>query len=91
MEAIPRMNWSAKDGARSSLHYGDEGVSIHPSHQGVCRRYGKEDKWVTHGEPCTVQKKKGKSCYKGETEMDDEAVQGVGELNSTLTIEKQKQ
>lgn len=37
------------------------------------------------------KKKKGKSCYKGETEMDDEAVQGVGELNSTLTIEKQKQ
>ena len=32
------MNWSAKDGARSSPHYGGEGVSIHPSHQGVCRR-----------------------------------------------------
>ena len=23
------MNWSAKDGARSSPHYGGEGVSIH--------------------------------------------------------------
>ena len=33
MEAIPSMNRSAKDGARSSLHYGGEGVPIHPSYQ----------------------------------------------------------
>ena len=26
------MNWSAKDGARSSPQYGGEGVSIHPSY-----------------------------------------------------------
>lgn len=44
------MNWSAKDEARSSLHYGDEGVLIHSSHQGVCRRYGMEDKRVTRGD-----------------------------------------
>ena len=50
MEAIPRMNWSAKDEARSNPHYGDEGVSIHSSYQGVCRRYGKEDNYVTHGD-----------------------------------------
>ena len=43
------MNWSAKDGARSSLHYGGEGVSIHPSHQGVCRRHGTEEPHVTPG------------------------------------------
>ena len=43
------MNWSAKDEARSNPHYGDEGVSIHSSYQGVCRRYGKEDNYVTHG------------------------------------------
>jgi hypothetical protein len=35
---IPRMNRSAKGGARSSLHFRDEGVLIHPSHQGVCGR-----------------------------------------------------
>jgi hypothetical protein len=29
MGTIPKMNRSAKDGARSSLHYGDEGVLIH--------------------------------------------------------------
>lgn len=35
MEAIPLMNRSAKDGAISSLHYGGEGVPIHPSHHWV--------------------------------------------------------
>jgi hypothetical protein len=49
MEATPRMNRSAKDGARSSLHYGGEGDLTHPSHQGVCGRHGTEDRQVTHG------------------------------------------
>ena len=37
------MNWSAKDGARSSPHYGGEGVSIHPSHLRCVQtaRYGR--------------------------------------------------
>ena len=43
------MNRSAKDGARSSLHYGDEGALIHPSNQGVCERHGVEDQYVTPG------------------------------------------
>ena len=43
------MNRSAKDGARSSRHYGGEGVLIHPSHQGVCGRHGMEDLDVTPG------------------------------------------
>jgi len=43
------MNWSAKDGARSSQHYDGEGVLIHPSYQGVCRRHGMEDQCVTPG------------------------------------------
>jgi len=30
----------------------------------------------------------GKLFYKGKTEVNNEAVQEVGELNSTLTIEK---
>ena len=49
MEAILLMNRSAKDGTRSSLHYGGEGVPIHPSHQGVCGRHGTEGSCVTHG------------------------------------------
>lgn len=43
-------NRSAKDGARSSLQYGDEGVLVHPSYQGVCGRHGTEDDDVTHGD-----------------------------------------
>ena len=42
-EATLKMNRSAKDGARSSLHYGGEGVLIHPSNQGVCGWHGVED------------------------------------------------
>jgi hypothetical protein len=43
------MNRSAKGGARSSLHYGGEGVLIHPPYQGVCGRHGMEDWSVTPG------------------------------------------
>jgi len=49
MEATPRTNRSAKGGARSSLHYGGEGVLIHPPQQGVCGRHGTEDLSVTPG------------------------------------------
>ena len=48
--ATPLMNRSAKGGARSSLHYGGEGIFIHPPHQGVCGRHGTEDQRVTLGE-----------------------------------------
>jgi hypothetical protein len=34
--ATPTMNRSAKDGARSSPHYGAKALLIHPSYQGVC-------------------------------------------------------
>ena len=44
-----QMNRSAKDGARSSLHYGGEGILIHSPHQGVCGRHGTEDSCVTPG------------------------------------------
>ena len=44
------MNPSAKDGTRSSLHYGGEGVLIHPSNQGVCGQHGAEEQCVTPGE-----------------------------------------
>jgi len=47
--ATPLMNRSAKGGARSSLHYGGEGVLIHPPYQGVCGRHGTEDLDVTPG------------------------------------------
>ena len=47
--ATPLMNRSAKGGARSSLHYGGEGVLIHPPHQGVCGWHGTEEQRVTSG------------------------------------------
>ena len=47
--ATPLMNRSAKGGARSSLHYGGEGVLIHPPYQGVCGWHGTEDLSVTPG------------------------------------------
>lgn len=40
-------NRSAKAGERSSLHYGGEGVLIHPAYQCVCGRHGAEDMCVT--------------------------------------------
>jgi len=43
------MNRSAKGGTGSSLHYGGEGVFIHPPYQGVCGRHGAEDQSVTPG------------------------------------------
>jgi hypothetical protein len=43
------MNRSAKGGTRSSLHYGGEGVLIHPPHQGVCGRHDTEEQRVTSG------------------------------------------
>jgi len=55
------MNRSAKDGARSSPHYGGEGVLVHPSYQGVCGWHGTEDSHVTHG---------GLVSTGGRTEMD---------------------
>ena len=50
MGTILKMNRSAKGGARSSLHFWDEGVLIHPPHQGVCGRHGTEEQRVTSGE-----------------------------------------
>jgi hypothetical protein len=43
------MNRSAKGGARSSLRDDDEGVLIHPPHQGDCGRHDTEEQHVTSG------------------------------------------
>ena len=44
------MKRSAKGGARSSLHFQDEGALIHPPDQGDCGRHGTEEQRVTSGE-----------------------------------------
>ena len=43
------MNRSTKGGTRSSLHYGGEGILIHPPYQGVCGRHDREEQRVTSG------------------------------------------
>ena len=60
----PRMNRSAKGGARSSLHDGDEGVLIHPPHQGVCGQHGTEEQRVTSGELAESPGGTGEQTYK---------------------------
>ena len=65
MGATPTMNRSAKEGTRSSRHYGDEGVSIHPSNQGVCGRPGAEEHVVTPGDliGCSACKERGAKAH----------------------------
>lgn len=48
------MNRSAKEEARSSLHYEGEGVFVHSSYQGVCGQHGVEDSGVTSGDLMAV-------------------------------------
>ena len=67
------MNRSAKGGARSSLHYGGEGVLIHPPNQGVCGRHGTEDLDVTPGGLIGFPSGVGISDPISESEMGSEA------------------
>ena len=78
------MNRSAKGGARSSLHYGGEGVLIHPPHQGVCGRHGTEEQRVTSGGLAESPGGTGVSRPISESEMASDALSVVGRLNSTM-------
>jgi len=82
------MNRSAKGGARSSLNYGDEGILIHPPHQGVCGRHGTEEQRVTSGELAESSGGTGVSGPISESEMASEARSVVGRLNSTWSAAK---
>ena len=81
--ATPKMNRSAKGGARSSLHYGGEGVLIHPPHQGVCGRHGTEEQCVTSGGLAESPGGTGVSRPISESEMASDALSVVGLLRST--------
>src|SRR5215471_12062682 len=82
MGATPKMNRWAKGGARSSLHYGGEGVLIHPPHQGVCGRHGREEQRVTSGELAESLGGTGVSGPISESEAASDALSVVG-LNIT--------
>src|ERR1700746_600617 len=69
--------------ARSSLHYGGEGVLIHPPHQGVCGRHGTEEQRVTSGGLAESPGGTGVSRPISESEAASDARPVVGRLNST--------
>src|SRR5215831_1756780 len=79
----PKMNRSAKGGARSSLHSLDEGVLIHPPHQGVCGRHGAEEQCVTSGELAESSGGTEVSGPISASEMASDALSVVRRLNST--------
>ncbi len=88
MGAASTMNRSAKGGARSSLHYGDEGVLIHPPHQGVCGRNGTEERRVTSGGLAASPGGTGGSGPISGREVASDALSVVGRLNSTSHVAK---
>lgn len=82
------MNRSAKGGARSSPHYGGEGVLIHPPYQGVCGWHGTEEQRVTSGELVRFPGGTGISDPISESEVGNEAGRVVGQPNSTESVVK---
>jgi hypothetical protein len=83
MGATPGMNRSAKEGVWSSRHSSDEGVSIHPSHQGVCGRHGAEEHGVTPGGLVGSPARAGVSNPISGSEVGREARPVVGPLHIT--------
>jgi len=83
MGTILKMNRSAKGGARSSLHFRDEGVLIHPPHQGVCGRHGTEEQRVTSGELAESPDGTGVNRPISVSEVASDALSVVGLPNST--------
>jgi len=83
MGTIPKMNRSAQGGARSSLHFWDEGVLIHPPHQGDCRQHGAEEQRVTSGGLTESPGDTGVSEPISKREVVSEALTVVGLPNST--------
>src|SRR5580704_6790232 len=86
----PKMNRSAKGGARSSLHFRDEGALIHPPHQGVCGRHGTEERRVTSGGLAESAGGSGVSRPISESEVASDALSVDGRLCSTLSAVKNR-
>jgi hypothetical protein len=88
MGATRMMNRSAKGGARSSLHYGDEGVLIHPPHQGVCGRHGTEEQRVTSGALTESSGELESNNPISGSNVGSDALSVVGPLQGTLSAAK---
>jgi hypothetical protein len=74
--------------ARSSLHYGGEGVLIHPPHQGVCGRHGTEGQCVTSGGLAESPGGTGVSGPISASERASKVQPVVGRLSSTSSAVK---
>ena len=74
--------------ARSSLHYGGEGVLIHPPHQGVCGRHGTEEQCVTSGGLTQSPDGTGVNEPISASEVASDAASVVGRLRSTSSAVK---
>src|ERR1035437_5241231 len=83
MGATPKMNRSAKGGARSCLDYEGEGVLIHPPNQGVCGWHGTEERCVTSGGLAGSPAGTGVSRPISESEVASDAPPVGGRLCST--------
>ena len=79
----PKMNRSAKDGARSSPHYGDEGITHSPIAPRclLAARYGRFMRDPRRPVGVLVQNRVSDPI--SESEMGSDAPTGVGERNST--------
>src|SRR5262249_53595599 len=84
----PVTNRSAKGGARSSPHYGGEGVLIHPPYQGVCGRHGMADHDVTPGGLDSLLEGTKRSNPISDSEVGSGAGRVVGPPHSTLSVAK---
>ena len=68
--------------------FGDEGVLIHPPHQGDCGRHGTEEQCVTSGELTESPGGTGVSRPISASEMASDARSVVGRLHSTSSMAK---
>jgi len=82
------MNRSAKGGARSSLRFEDEGVLIHPPHQGDCGWHGTEEQRATSGELAESPGGTGVSRPISASEVASDARPVVGLPSSTSSTAK---
>src|SRR5262249_1038600 len=82
----PVTNRSAKGGVWSSLHYGGEGVLIHPPYQGVCGRHGTEDQHVTPGGLELFSEGTERSNPISASEVGSGAARVVGPPRGTLSV-----
>ena len=82
------MNRSAKGGARSSLRFEDEGVLIHPPHQGDCGWHGTEEQRATSGGLTESPGGTGASGPISASEVASDAPSVDGRLCSTTSVAK---